>query len=201
MDYSQLTDEILFQRYGGGDVKAFDVLLKRHKGLVYSLILRYVRTSQQADELFQEVFLKICKNKDQFREAVSFKSWMVTICRNTCIDHIRHVKRTPDIASFDAEAENEGRSLSEKIASPDPQPLDALTIDFENQELHSYMEKLPEEQRETFALKVLGDLTFEEIGASMKCSVNTAKSRYRYALETLRGLVNRKRMLAKIANE
>jgi RNA polymerase sigma factor (sigma-70 family) len=201
MDYTQLTDEVLFNRYSGGDLKAFDVLMRRHKGLIYSLILRFVRNSQQADELFQDVFLKICKNRDQFREAVSFKSWMVTICRNTCIDHVRHIKRIPGMDSFDAEGDEEGRSLSEKIASSGPQPLETLTINFENQELTELMDKLPAEQRETFALKILGDLTFEEIGGAMNVSVNTAKSRYRYALETLRGQVNRKRLLDKIANE
>jgi RNA polymerase sigma-70 factor (ECF subfamily) len=198
MDLAQLSDEILFNRYSGGDLKAFDSLLKRHKGLIYSLILRYIRNSQQADEVFQEVFLKVCKNRDQFREAVSFKSWMVTICRNTCIDHIRHSKRTLVTSSLDA-ADSDDRSLSEQVPGHQPSPLETLTLAIEDEALVELLDKLPLEQRETFQLKVAGEMTFEEIGAAMKCSVNTAKSRYRYALDALRTLVNRQRFYDKIA--
>lgn len=198
MDLAQLSDEILFNRYAGGDLKAFDILLKRHKGLIYSLILRYIRNSQQADEVFQEVFLKVCKNRDQFREAVSFKSWMVTICRNTCIDHIRHQKRTLVTDSLDS-ADGEDRSLSEQVPGNQPSPLETLTLAIEDEALAELLDKLPLEQRETFQLKVAGEMTFEEIGAAMKCSVNTAKSRYRYALDALRTLVNRQRFYDKVA--
>ena len=62
-DYPHLTDEILFNRYAGGDLKAFDELLRRTKGLLYSLILRYVTSHSEADELFQDVYFKVCRNK------------------------------------------------------------------------------------------------------------------------------------------
>ncbi len=70
-------------------------------------------------------------------------------------------------------------------------------IEWEDQELKLLMDKLPEEQRVTVYSKVIMELTFEEIGEAMGCSENTAKSRYRYALETLRALVKRKRLLEK----
>ena len=85
-DYPNLTNEILFNRYIGGDVNAFNVLLNRTKNLIYSMILRYVKNRNRAEEIFQDVYLKVCRNKDQFREAISFNSWIVTICKNTCID-------------------------------------------------------------------------------------------------------------------
>lgn len=197
--YKDLTDEVLFNRYAGGDMAAFDVLLRRHKGLIYSLILRYVKSATIADEIFQEVFLKICKYKDQFRESISFKSWMVTICRNTCIDHLRHVKRSLETESLDADVRGGNHSLNERVASADPIASDYLAIRLETEEMGGYLEKLPLEQKEAFYLKVVMDMTFEEIGAVKKCSVNTVKSRYRYALETLRGLVNRQRLIRKAA--
>lgn len=194
-DYPHLTDEVLFNRYVGGDLKAFDVLLGRMKGLMYSLILRYVKTSAEADELFQDVFFKVCKNKELFREAVSFKSWLVTICKNTCIDFIRKKNRTLKTETLDGEIEDDRRSLSETVASDDIKPDEALDIRVENEYLEELIDQLPLDQRETFYMKVVMELTFEEIGQSMKCSTNTAKSRYRYALNTLRGLVRRQRLL------
>lgn len=198
IDYSQLTEEMLFNRYTGGDMAAFDALLKRTKGLVYSLITHFVYDRALADEIFQDVFLKICKNKDQFRESVSFKSWIATIARNTCIDHIRHMQRSLKTDSLDANFDtDDSRSLAQTVASSDMGPGEHLTIHVETNEMEALLKKLPAEQRETFYLKVVMDLTFEEIGATMRCSTNTAKSRHRYALETLRGLVKRKKILEK----
>jgi RNA polymerase sigma factor (sigma-70 family) len=197
-DDKAVSEEILFRRYCDGDVKAFDTLLNRLKGLAYSFILRYVRNQSVADEIFQDVFLKICKNKDQFRESISFKSWMVTICKNTCIDHIRKQKRGFQTSSLDNLNDAHDRPLSERVASDAPTPDEELRFKIENAELTELMDQLPEEQRETFYLKTVMELTFEEIGAGMKCSTNTAKSRYRYALETLRALVKRKRLMSDI---
>lgn len=198
-DYKSLTEELLFKRYCEGDVAAFDALLERLQGLAYSMILRYVKNDALADEIFQEVFYKVCKNKDQFREAVSFKSWLVTICRNTCIDHTRRQSRSLKTDSLDATSGEDERALSDRIASQDLGPLDETTWKIENEDLTALLDNLPDEQRDTFYQKVVMELTFEEIGEAMKCSTNTAKSRYRYALAALRGLVKRKQMLDKTA--
>ena len=196
-DYKELTEEVLFNRYVGGDLKAFDVLLERMKGLVYSMILRYIRNDSQADEIFQEVFLKVCRNKDQFRHSTSFKSWLVTITKNTCIDATRKDKRTLKTSPLDDQNNENDRALSDKVADEGPTPMDALTTQFENQELEALLDELPLTQRETFYMKVIMELTFEEIGEAMDVSTNTAKSRYRYALSTLRSLVKRKQLMEK----
>ncbi len=196
-DYKELSGEVLFGLYGKGDIAAFEELLQRHQKLIFSLIFRYVRNASHADEIFQDVFLKICKNKDQFREAVSFKSWLVTIARNTCIDFIRRHKKEIGSVPFDGKPENsENRPLSERLAKENElTPLDQVTHRFEDEHLNELLENLPSEQKETFVMKVVMDMTFEEIAASMRVSVNTAKSRHRYALKTLRSLVKRERFL------
>lgn len=196
-DYPHLNDEILFNRYTGGDMKAFEALLQRTKGLIYSLILRYVKSHSEADELFQEVFFKVCKNKDLFRESISFKSWLVTITKNTCIDYTRKQKRSLKTETLDGDLDEDRRHLAEIIASDEMNPDENLSIQIENEELQQLLDKLSMEQRDTFYMKVVMELTFEEIGQAMECSTNTAKSRYRYALNTLRGLVKRKRVLEK----
>lgn len=197
-DYNGLSEEILFNRYIGGDTQAFDVLLDRVKGLVYSLILRYISTESVADEIFQEVFFKVCKYKDQFRHSTSFKSWLVTITKNTCIDMTRKDKRTLKTISLDpVESGESERPLSERIAAESPTPWENLSWKLEEQEMEKFLDKLPEEQREAFYMKIVMDMTFEEIGEATSVSTNTAKSRYRYALGTLTGLVKRKRMLEK----
>lgn len=199
-DYNNLSNEVLFQRYCKGDAKAFDTLLERLQGLVYSLILRYFKDETIADEIFQEVFFKVCKNKDQFRESVSFKSWLVTICKNTCIDYTRKKSRQFYTTSLDNAAED-NRPLTEVVPSEDETPDEILEIQLENEELTELLDQLPIAQRETFYLKVIMEMTFEEIGKAMDCSTNTAKSRYRYALNQLRALVKRKQLLQKTGTE
>ena len=194
-DSLKISEEILFRRYCDGDTAAFNTLLKRLKGLVYSLILRFTHDTALADEIFQEVFLKICKNKDQFREAISFKSWLMTVCRNTCIDFTRKQGRSLKTVPLDGNGSDDDRPLADKLATTDPTPLDELSFKVEDQALNSLLDNLPIEQRETFYMKIIGDLTFEEIGSAMQCSTNTAKSRFRYALATLRGLVRRQQIL------
>lgn len=197
-DLTQLTDEILFNRYCAGDSRAFSVLLYRLKGLVFSHILRYVKNDSKAEELFQEIFFKVCKNKELFRENLSFKSWIVTITRNTCIDYLRKQKRSVDSISLNDTGEfDDQRSLEEMIPSEDESLDEQVNYKIEEEDLERLLDRLPEAQRETFFQKVVMDLTFEEIGRAMKCSTNTAKSRYRYAVKTLQALVKRERFLDK----
>ncbi|MCP5463959.1 MAG: sigma-70 family RNA polymerase sigma factor [Deltaproteobacteria bacterium] len=196
-DYPNLSEEVLFNRYRGGDTKAFDHLLERTQGLVYSQILRYFKKRQQADEIFQEVFFKVCRNKDQFRESVSFKSWLVTIARNTCIDHLRKKQRTPFIESLD-NPEDDQRSLSETLPDAQLAPDEIANLKLEDSQVAALLQQLPEEQSETFFMKVMQDLTFEEIGQAMNCSANTAKSRYRYAVSSLQALVKRREFLRQV---
>lgn len=192
--YKSLTDEILFNRYVGGDLQAFEQLLLRNKNLIYSLILRYVSASHLADEIFQEVFLKVCRNKELFREFISFKAWIATICKNTCIDFIRSQNRTLKTQSFEDTAELEsGKAFTDIPDAETATPDKHVTLQNETQELTKLLDKLPVEQRETFYMKTMMEMTFEEIGEAMNCSTNTVKSRHRYALETLRALLNRKK--------
>lgn len=200
-EYKELSSEILFAQYQKGDVDSFDVLLDRHKRLIYSLILRYVKQKSVVDELFQDTFAKVCKNKDQFREAVSFKSWLATICRNTCIDYLRKQNRSLKTQSLDDRYDEDSQSLAEKVPDDGLTPDEVLRIDMEDKRLKALLDELPEDQKATFYMKIVMELTFEEIGQSMDCSANTAKSRYRYAVSTLQALVKRERFMKKVVGE
>lgn len=181
--FEALTDEMLFARFKRGDQEAFDVLLKRYQAPIFSLVLKSTRNRAEAEDLFQEVFFKVVERRDQFRESVSFKAWLYTVSRNTCIDAARKQKRRPATSSIFVDEE---KPLEIRLASKNENPLDAAAGLELNTFLNEAVQVLPPEQRETFYLKVTGELTFEEIGEAMNCSVNTAKSRMRYALERLR---------------
>lgn len=197
-DYNELSSEVLFDLYHKGNMSAFTTLLERHKKMIFGLIFRYIRNTSQAEEVFQDVFYKICKNKDQFRESVSFKSWIATIAKNTSIDFLRKQKKELGTLSLD-EMPHSGldRPLNEQLKDENTaNPLDVANFKSEDASINDLLDELPVEQKETFVMKVMMDMTFEEIAESMNVSVNTAKSRHRYALKALRSILKRRETLA-----
>ncbi len=180
-------DEELIVQHLQGERDAFPILFKRYKNRVFLLVRGFFPNREKAEEVFQEVFLKVLERLDSFDSAGSFKSWFLTLCRNHCIDRIRQQSRRPEVP------ESEFRNREEDYPTPIERSADPeLGADRKayDRELAGLLDralaKLPEEQRETFLLKERGALTFEEIAEISGVSINTVKSRMRYALESLR---------------
>src|SRR5215217_8434662 len=86
------SDEGLMLRYQKGEVRAFEVLLTRHRKPVFNFILRYVGEPAQAEDLLQEVFLRVIKSVDAYERQAKFTTWLYTIARNLCVDSSRRMK-------------------------------------------------------------------------------------------------------------
>jgi len=181
------TDEELIALYRQGDGKAFPALFTRYKGKVYFLVQRYFPNRERAEEVFQEVFLKVIEKIDSFDAAGSFRSWFLTICRNHCIDRLRQQSRRPEIPESSLGSDDSDHPPPSATAVSKEVPGDDALYSSElGKQLQRALDKLPEEQRDTFLLKERMGMTFEEIAERTQVSVNTVKSRMRYALEALR---------------
>ena len=186
----EVTDEVLMMRFQGGDQSAFTRLVRRHKTPVYNFILRTVRSREVAEDLAQDVFVKVVQNAADFKHEARFSTWAYTIARNVCIDHLRKaaLRRHP---SLDQVANNnggeEGPTLGERIAdSHFGSSVDRVAIGSElGQRITRAVEDLPPEQREVFLLREVGNVPFKEIAEIVGVPENTTKSRMRYALERL----------------
>ncbi len=186
----EVTDEVLMMRFQGGDQSAFTKLVRRHKTPVYNFILRTVRSREIAEDLAQDVFVKVVQNAADFKHEARFSTWAYTIARNVCIDHLRKaaLRRHP---SLDQAANNngseEGPTLGERIAdSHFGASVDRVAIGSElGIRITRAVEELPPEQREVFLLRELGNVPFKEIAEIVGVPENTTKSRMRYALERL----------------
>lgn len=180
-------DTHFVQRYLGGDPSAFDVLFDRYQRSVFFLVRQYFPQKERAEEVFQEVFMKVLERLDRFHGDGSFRAWLFTLSRNHCIDRLRYQSRRPEIpesAFGDPTEDGPGPIAQEKSQE---MSSDEKTYEKElARHLQEALSKLPEEQRETFLLKERGGMTFEEIAGLMEVSVNTVKSRMRYALAHLR---------------
>ncbi|MFO1463515.1 MAG: sigma-70 family RNA polymerase sigma factor [bacterium] len=181
-------DDELVAAYLQGRQEAFGTLFQRYKNGIFFVVRNYFPNRERAEEVFQEVFLKLLERLGHFDGSGSFKGWFFTLCRNHCIDRLRQQARRPESPESDWRSEDDDAQASPVArAAEEGMPADERAYDRELAEhLESALEKLPEEQRETFLLKERGGLTFEEIAQMMGISVNTAKSRMRYALEALR---------------
>ena len=84
-----LSDEELMSRYKFGEYPAFEELYRRHSGRVYGFILKRVKSRERAEELFQESFLRLHRNRSRYNDSLPFLPWLFTIARSAMIDGVR----------------------------------------------------------------------------------------------------------------
>lgn len=179
------SDEELMVAFQGGEKPAFEELLKRHQNGVYNFIYRFLGNREVAEEVFQEAFFKVHQAADRYLPNGKFTTWLYTIVRNLCVDTFRR-KKIRDAISLDERRDEGDATLGDKIAG-DNIPADILSSAHQIQgALENALAKLNDDQREVFLLREKEGFKFEEIADMTGVSVNTVKSRMRYALEGLR---------------
>jgi RNA polymerase sigma-70 factor (ECF subfamily) len=186
------SDEQLLATYRGGDVRAFEQLLARYEKPIWSFLRRFVRDAEAAEDLLQEVFLRVVRDAQEANAAwkgqAKFSTWLYTIARNLCIDRARRgAVRGADSIDGPTDGEPETTTtLHERIAAPGPQ-ADAVVAGREAaRRIDRAIAELPEDQREVFLMREVMELPFAEIASVVGVSEPTVKSRMRYALEKLR---------------
>jgi RNA polymerase sigma factor (sigma-70 family) len=185
-------DESLMLRYGAGDLAAFDVLYSRHEISVWRYVLRSVRNAATADDLLQDVWFSVVRQAAKYESRrygtddrpVKFKTWLFTIAHHRVVDHFRAAKH---FASLDEPTGDEERSLLETLAADSGfGPFRQIESREIAAALLKAIEALPALQRDAFLLQAEGGFSVEEIAAATGTSFETAKSRLRYARQSLR---------------
>jgi RNA polymerase sigma-70 factor, ECF subfamily len=179
------TDQALMLAYRNGDGTAFEVLYGRWRGPLYRYFLRQCGHAGQADELFQDVFMRVIGAAASYAPTARFSTWLFRIAHNRLVDHWRKMGREPvDPLRFGENGEDGG-----EIDPPGPDDS-APDREAERSELKealmAALNDLPEVQREAFLLAEEGGLTLEEIASISGVGRETIKSRLRYATSKLR---------------
>lgn len=176
-------------RFQAGERRAFATLVQRHKTALFNFVLRQVRVQSAAEDLVQDVFVKIVNNASEFKHEARFTTWAYTIARNVCIDHLRKMalRKHPSLDHSGTDDGEDTRSLGERVADERPRAsVERNAIGNEmSDRIASAVEQLPAEQREVFLLREVANVPFKEIAAITGVPENTVKSRMRYALERL----------------
>ena len=184
----EVADEVLMMRFQAGDKSAFAVLVRRHKTALYNFILRLVRSTSAAEDLAQDVFVKIVQSAADFKHESRFSTWAYAIARNICIDHLRKMAFRQHASLDQAQGEaQDGPTLLDRTMDHHPTAaVERTAIGNEvGKRIVRCVEALPEEQREVFLLREVANLQFKDIAEITKVPENTVKSRMRYALERL----------------
>ena len=175
-------DAKLLAAYRKGDPEALGVLVEKYKRPLFGFILRFSEGREDADEVFQEVWVRAIKNMNRYRQK-NLLSWLFRIAHNLMIDRVR---RRKFVLSLDTPASEDGMSLGEQLADAGLGP-DSETGGRElGIRIEDAAAQLPPEQREVFWLRMQADLSFKEIAKIQKCSINTALARMQYAVSKLR---------------
>ena len=180
------TDNELIHLFMDGDMASLETLILRHKDKLYTSIFFLVKDKYLAEDIFQDVLIKIIDTLrgGRYTEEGKFLPWAMRIAHNLCVDHFRKVKRTPAIKTSD------DRDIFEVLNFTE----DGADVKMMKRQSHDRVRKmldlLPEDQREVIILRHYAELSFKEIAALTNCSINTAIGRMRY------GLINLRKMMA-----
>jgi RNA polymerase sigma-70 factor (ECF subfamily) len=176
------SDETLLARYREGDGAAFEILYARHRQGLYRFLLGLSGKPELADEVFQDTWLSLIRSTSQPQGRATFRTWLFQIARNRLIDHWRkHGVHQPLHDSYDEQLHAIGDETN------DPEQL--LNLSRDSQRLASALQTLPADQREVFLLRAHGDLDLAQIASLTETSLETVKSRLRYAQQKLRRLL------------
>ena len=186
-----IQDQELINRYVDGDEQAFETLLSRHKAKIYTSIYLFVKDRALAEDIFQEVFIKIIDTlrKGKYNHEGKFVQWAMRISYNMCVDYHRrnkrrtHVNPSDDFDIFDVlRVGNDGA---------DTQMMRSET----HNHIRHLVDALPPEQREVVILRPYADMSFKEIASLTRVSINTALGRMRYALINIRKMMNEREVV------
>ncbi|HLX21796.1 MAG TPA: RNA polymerase sigma factor [Usitatibacter sp.] len=178
------SDEQLMLAYAGGDARAFESLYSKHKGPLYRFVLRSVKSPGEADELFQDVWMRAIEARSRYKPQAKFTTWIYTIAHNRLIDHWR--AKGLAVVSMD----DEDRPVPEPAAAPDAEPHRIVEAERTLEKLAAAIAALPLAQREAFLLHHEGELTVAQIAAATGVNEEAAKSRLRYAMSKLREAID-----------
>ncbi len=186
----QSTDNQLIRAFQEGNAQALEVLVNRYKDKIYSSILFLVKDKYLAEDLFQDVFIKIIDTLrgNRYTEEGKFLPWAMRISHNLCVDYFRKVKRSPSIKTSD------NHDIFEVINVCENSQQDKMMQNQSYDRVRRMLDMLPEEQREVIVMRHFADMSFKDIAKVTDCSINTALGRMRYGLINLRKLMQEKQI-------
>jgi RNA polymerase sigma factor (sigma-70 family) len=195
MPLADMPDDDLMLAYAGGDARAFDVLYARHEGALLRFVRRLLGAAlaAQADEVFQDTWLRIVAARAGYApQGASWRTWAFTIAHNAAMDRLRVSGREVGIDGLNAGDDSDPLDwLQGAVDRAHPSAEDLAFWRAAGQQLLHCLDELPAQQRAAFLLHHEDGASVEDLAQRLHLNFETAKSRLRYALQKLRGCMQR----------
>ncbi|MEN8122722.1 MAG: RNA polymerase sigma-70 factor [Bacteroidota bacterium] len=171
------TDKELAVLIRDGDIAAFDKIYKKYSNRLYLFVFGIVKSQKDAEDIIQEVFIKVWDKRERINEHLSFQSFLFTISHNTTISLIRNKMKETDFVTH-----------VKSIQSPVEKASSETEIEYKElkKQLESTLYQLPERQREVYSLSRDEELSYKEIAEKLGISVNTVENHMIKALKFVR---------------
>ncbi len=189
LSLTNLHDSELVRRYIHGDEACLEVLLNRHKGLVFGNIFKMTRDRMLAEDIFQETFFKVISSLKQgnYNEEDKFLPWIMRISRNLTMDHFRMTKKKRTISTIQ-NSDGEREDIFNVIDFCEKKDFNTFEKRQVHRQIRHLIKRLPENQRQILVMREYFDMSFNEICNLTKLNLNTALGIMRNAIISLRAM-------------
>ena len=179
-------DQDLLEVFRDGSPEAFEKIVLKYQGPLMGFFYRLCWDRFQAEDLTQEVFLRMIKAASTYKPSGKLDYFVFRIARNLWIDQVRKMAPRPRPASLDKPLAKDGDTLGSLLAGDSPDPVDQASLGEEARLLRGAMAELPLGAREVFELAVYQGFPYKEVARILEIPVGTVKSRMFHALKTLK---------------
>lgn len=193
MEDTQVTSGLV-RRCVAGDAVAWEDLVHQYSKRIYNICYRFTGSPEDAQDLAQDVFIKIYRSLSSYDlEKGSFGTWVTAMTRNLLVDHFRRSKhdRVTDSLESSASDEEDAPKLGDRLPDLSPSPDDRLHSREAQEMVQQALQKLSPELREAVILRDLQDMDYRDIAASLRVPEGTVKSRINRGRTELARLLSR----------
>lgn len=169
----KISDEILIAQFQKGDVQAFDVLVRRYKDQLLNFVYRFVSNRADAEDIVQETFLRVFKNKHYYKEIAKFSTWVYTIAGNLAKTELRRRKRRKLFSVSNYMNDERDFDIPDLNRNPEKEVDGSLKDDY----IQKAIDKLPSKFKEVILLRDVQGFAYEEISQILSIPLGTVKSR------------------------
>lgn len=182
-------DDVLMNKLASGSKEAFRVLFERHGGLILGYCSRILGDRNQAEDISQDVWMKVIQNAQKYEARNQLRPWLLTLSRNTCLNVLRSRKSFVQIDSDnEVTIEAEARKAS-NAAADEGTAIQSLIAKDDSKNFKKHLDALPIAQRTALSLLLIEELSYEEIARAMELSLPAVKTHIHRGRKSLEGLL------------
>ena len=170
---TQISDEDLIEKFQRGDIYAYELIVKRYKDQLLNFVYRFLGNHEEAEDVVQETFLRVYRNRHAYQRVAKFSTWIYTIAGNLARTELRRRNRRRIFSLSNMGVDDKEYEISDEFSSPEKHTNTVLSEEIIQKEIN----KLSPKFREVIILRDIQELSYEEISKIIRVPIGTVKSR------------------------